>query len=596
VAAALLVAHHNWMGARMADADWTAAYEAARDGFGLSEDALGTFAIQLAFNLDDLKELSAESIVGGGDDKKCDVFYYDQENGIVVIAQCYYSKKTEGEAPANKASDLNTAIGWILNAKIESVPESLRDRAAELRQALSEGLINQIQIWYVHNRQASKNVSDELATVADTAKIGVKQYIGLDTVSVVAKEVGFVEIANLYAQAEHAIIVTDEFEIPVSSYFTEAGEDWDAVSTVVNGNWLAEQFKKYGTDLFSANIRGYLGSRDVDANINNGIKRTANDEPSRFFVYNNGITALLLDFSISEGVMKFRGLSIVNGAQTTGSLANAAEALSESLRVPIRFVRARNEEVIEKIVKYNNSQNKIEAADYRSGDQIQQRLREEFASIPDAEYEGGRRGGVSDAIKRSKNTIPSYTIAQALAAFHGEPAVAYDRKSDLWKVDKNYNLIFNQETSARHMVFLFSLLENINNRRLRIIDKQKNDPEGLTGVEKGTLTFLNKKGSQFLLLFAMSQVLETIVAAPISSKFKLQFKANLSPAEAETKWDAVLDIMLPLNAYFDEAFSNGRILSEGVQVAVPKFAGVFAGLSGVHAEAFAKLAGELEFG
>lgn len=347
--------------------------------------------------------------------------------------------------------------------------------------------------------------------------------------------------------------------------------------------------------MFSANIRGYLGSRDVDANINNGIKRTANDEPARFFVYNNGITALLNDFDISEEVMTFRGLSIVNGAQTTGSLANAADSLDDNLRVPIRFVKAYNEEVIEKIVKYNNSQNKIEAADYRSGDQTQQRLRDEFAVIPDAEYEGGRRGGVSDAIKRSKNTIPSYTIAQALAAFHGEPAVAYDRKSDLWKVDKNYNMIFHQETSARHMVLLFSLLENINNRRLSIIEKQKNDPEGLTEVDKKNLAFLNKKGSQFLLLFAMSQVLETIVGAPIPSKFKLQFKDNVSPADAEKKWDPILDIVLPLNAYFDEAFSNGRILSEGVQLAVPKFTGIFAGLSGVHSEAFAKLAGELEF-
>lgn len=579
----------------MAHVDWTVAYEAARDGFGLSDDALGTFAIQLAFNLDDLKELSAESIVGGGNDKKCDVFYYDQENGTVVIAQCYYSKTTEGEAPANKASDLNTAIGWILNAKIGTVPEPLRDRAAELREALSKGAVNQIQIWYVHNRQSSKNVRDELAVVAETAKIGTKQYIELDTVSIVAKEVGFSEIANLYAQAEHAIIVTEEFKIPVPSYFIENGDDWEAVSTVIDGNWLAQQFREYGTNLFSANIRGYLGSRDVDANINNGIKRTANDEPARFFVYNNGITALLHDFEISDGIMTFRGLSIVNGAQTTGSLANAGDGLNESLRVPIRFVRAANEEVIEKIVKYNNSQNNIEAADYRSGDQTQQRLRDEFAEIPEVEYEGGRRGGVSDAIKRSKNTIPSYTIAQALAAFHGEPAVAYDRKSDLWKVDKNYNMIFNSETSARHMVFLFSLLQNVNNRRLRIIEKQRKDPDSLTEIEKGTLAFLNKKGSQFLMLFAISQVLETIVGAPIPSKFKLRFTDNASPADAEKKWDTILDIVLPLNAYFDEAFSNGRILSEGVQVAVPKFAGIFAGLAGVHAEVFAKLAGELEF-
>ena len=550
------------------------------------------------FNLDDLKEISAESIVGGGDDKKCDVFFYDQENGRVVLAQCYYSQNIEkSEAPSNKASDLNTAVGWILNAKLDTIPEPLRDRAAELRDALTRGEITQIHIWYVHNLPSSKNVANELETVANTAKVGIDQYTPTDTTAVFVNEVGHSEIAQLYAQAERAIIVTDEFEIPVSSHFIETGSDWSAVSTVVDGNWLADQLRKYGNDLFSANIRGYLGSREIDANINNGIKKSANEEPSRFFVYNNGITALLIDYKIDEkNVMKFHGLSIVNGAQTTGSLANAADKLDAGLRVPIRLVKAQTEDVIEKIVKYNNSQNKIEAADYRSGDLTQQRLREEFDAVPDAEYEGGRRGGVSDAIRRSKNTVPSYTIAQALAAFHGEPAVAYDRKSDLWKVEKNYNTIFNAETSARHMVFLYSLLQNVNNRRLNIIAKQKSDPGSLTEVEKSTLSFLNKKGSQFLILFVVSQVLETIIGNPIPSKFKLRFKANLSPANAESKWDPILDIVLPLNAFFDDAFSNGRILGEGVQAAVPKFAGFFAGLAGVHGEAFKKFAGEIELG
>lgn len=39
----------------------------------------------------------------------------------------------------------------------------------------------------------------------------------------------------------------------------------------------------------------------------------------------------------------------------------------------------------------------------------------------------GGRGGASDAIKRSKFALPSYTVAQALAAFHGDPVTAYDK-------------------------------------------------------------------------------------------------------------------------------------------------------------------------
>ncbi len=159
-----------------------------------------------------------------------------------------------------------------------------------------------------------------------------------------------------------------------------------------------------------------------DSNINNGIKTTAHDQPANFYVYNNGITALVLDYKLGVRTKKGRklkitGISIVNGAQTTGSIASLGEIPSSDLQVAIRFVKATKEAIIANIVRFNNSQNKLQAADFRSTDQIQERLRTEFEKIPDAEYEGGRRGGASDAIKRSKYTLPSYTVGQSLAAF-----------------------------------------------------------------------------------------------------------------------------------------------------------------------------------
>ena len=62
------------------------------------------------------------------------------------------------------------------------------------------------------------------------------------------------------------------------------------------------------------------------------------------------------------------------------------------LQVAIRFVKAPREDIVENVVRYNNSQDKLQAADFRSTDPIQDRLRTEFDSIPDADYESGRRG------------------------------------------------------------------------------------------------------------------------------------------------------------------------------------------------------------
>lgn len=414
-----------------------------------------------------------------------------------------------------------------------------------------------------------------------------------------AKEVGADEIESLYTKAERTIIVTDTFVVQVPDVIEHKESGWSSISTFVPGKWLADLYNQYETDLFSANLRGYLGSRSSDKNINNGIKKTANDEPQNFLVYNNGITSLVLDYEYSRKTMKGRkltvtGVSIVNGAQTTGSIASAQGSVNENLLVGVRFVKAASDDLIEKIVKYNNSQNKLEAADFRSNDAIQDRLRAEFSTIPDAEYEGGRRGGASDAIKRSKYTLPSYTVGQSLTAFHGDPVLAYDKKSEIWIDDNNYGRIFTDRTNARHIAFCFSILEAVNSRRLQLLETQKANPTSLTTLEKTTLEFLNRKGSQFLLIYVVAQCLETILAKPIPNKFDVRFKDNKSPFKLAAEWGPILDILLPLSGQLDDAFTKGRVTTEGVKKTVPNFTGVFASIANLQEATFKTFASKVE--
>ena len=205
--------------------------------------------------------------------------------------------------------------------------------------------------------------------------------------------------------------------------------------TTVPARFLHDAYKKYSTRLFSANVRDYLGARKSDANINYNIMRSAEERPSDFWVYNNGVTILVNDYSEGRGNGRRRlvvsGLSIVNGAQTTGALGTLDKEPAASAIVPVRFVKTTDTEVIYNIIRYNNSQNRVTASDFRSTDSIQRRLREEIAKIPEAEYQGGRRGGYAAAIARNPKLLPSYTVGQALAAFHGDPVAAYNRKSEI---------------------------------------------------------------------------------------------------------------------------------------------------------------------
>lgn len=580
---------------------WRNAFNIMKANYSLTDDAVGVFAINLRFDLDDIQTIVSEAITGGGDDKKCDVLYVDKERQMAVIAQCYISKRSRPAAPANKASDLNTALTWLLSTDLDQLPEALKGRADELRAAINAGEIKQFYIWYVHNLPCSQNVLDELRVVEITARAALSRYPSSQDINIFAEEICETQLDRLYTQAERTVIVTDEILLSVPDAIEIKERDWTSVVTTVHGSWLHDLYLKYKTDLFSANLRGYLGSRESDSNINNGIKTTAHDEPKNFYVYNNGITALVLDYELGKRSrvgrkLKINGISIVNGAQTTGSIANLDEAPAADLQVAIRFVKASNDPIVANIVRFNNSQNKLQAADFRSTDPIQERLRTEFESIPDAEYEGGRRGGVSDAIKRSKFTLPSYTVGQSLAAFHGDPVTAYDKKSELWTNEKSYRQIFTDRTTARHIVLCYSLLSAVNQRKQELSQKQRNDPTSLTNIENISLAFLSKKGANYLLVHVISQCMETILGKPIPNRFDLHFAKNISPGAAARIWFPIVDMMLSLSNQLENAFSRSRISNESMTKVVPNFVGVVASISALQKETFDKFAAHTKLG
>jgi len=130
------------------------------------------------------------------------------------------------------------------------------------------------------------------------------------------------------------------------------------------------------------NIRDYLGIVNKDSNVNNNIKATAETEPEQFWPFNNGLTIITHDYTLGDDELIVTGLAIVNGAQTTGAIGNLQAEPNDSLRVAVRFYKASDQEFIEKIIHFTNSQNAIEAADFRSTDSVQRRLREELGASP----------------------------------------------------------------------------------------------------------------------------------------------------------------------------------------------------------------------
>ena len=115
---------------------WVDAFESRVDLNIFGDNAIGLFALALQFDVDDLVTIGASAITDGSDDKKCDLVYVNRDDYYAVIGQCYFSSKTKPSAPANKAADLNTAIGWLLQQNIDQLPPRLQAPAEELRNAI----------------------------------------------------------------------------------------------------------------------------------------------------------------------------------------------------------------------------------------------------------------------------------------------------------------------------------------------------------------------------------------------------------------------------------------------------------------------------
>ena|SRR6201997_1138716 len=60
---------------QIAEPGWKNAFTVMQTNYSLPDDAIGVFAINLRFNLDDIQTIASEAITGGGDDKKCDVHF-----------------------------------------------------------------------------------------------------------------------------------------------------------------------------------------------------------------------------------------------------------------------------------------------------------------------------------------------------------------------------------------------------------------------------------------------------------------------------------------------------------------------------------------
>lgn len=156
-------------------------------------------------------------------------------------------------------------------------------------------------------------------------------------------------------------------------------------------------YQRYGNRLFAKNIRYYKGSTDV----NQGIKEVLRTEPEKFFYYNNGVKLLCRKITRKAahstdritGLFALEGVSLVNGAQTTGSIGAVYADMPDVVARAKVFIQMidladTEEEQATQITRFTNTQNRIDGKDFAALDPEQERIKNElsFSGIQYANY------------------------------------------------------------------------------------------------------------------------------------------------------------------------------------------------------------------
>ncbi|MGC4965912.1 AIPR family protein [Streptomyces globisporus] len=563
------------------------------------------FAAQMAFEVEDIQALAVEHLVQVLPGEAPCLVYVDEETGKAVLAAAGTVARAglldadSNESPLSHVSgiaSLSHLVAQALSlpgasATESELPSEVEAACRDFGDSMRTGAVQRLELWYVHSGAPSAVAQAHLRRlrhIAEPLLTGLAAALRIEDA-----EVSDPHLSSWYDREHSQIQVEDWVNIPCpeGGPLPQSGPGWDARSLSVSGAWLKALVTQHEEKLFSANIRGYLGRNRSASNINHGIQQTIDDRPEMFWPFNNGITALVHEIEqVKDGVLPVRGLSIINGAQTVGVISKARPEQAERIQVTARFIRCDDAQTVRDIIRYNNRQNPTLAADYRSTDPIQNRLREQFDELGVIGYNGGRRGGIEDVIRRpGENMIRATVAGQALAAFHGDPATAYHRKNAIWEDDALYAGVFHKRINAPHVIFCHSLYKAVEQRARQLYQLPTDEK---TAFIEGQIGFLRGGGATWLLITALAESLDTVLGRAIPNRSELAFRKP-DPEQAVKHWAPLVELGLAAahHSLANAVSSSGRFRDEAVRTealtAFQAMMGLFVSDHGPRCKAFA---------
>jgi hypothetical protein len=341
--------------------------------------SIAALAIAMRCDLD--YNTAAKTITDGFYDMGIDAVYNDTTQKKLLLVQSKWRKDGNGSISQEEANTFVSGIKRIINLDFGGCNDKLAAKQQEVTAAIRD-MDYQIEVIFCHT---GSQIIDAYARRPITELLG--QVNEDDTTELlVFIEDRLQDIYDYLANGQNSEnIVLDDVLL----------SDWGTVDAPYRAYYgtipvsaVGEWYNQYGNKLFAKNIRYYKGNTEV----NQGIREVLKNDPEKFFYYNNGIKVLckkitkkaVYSTDRKTGMFALEGVSLVNGAQTTGAIgsvyAESPEALATA-RVYIQMIDLGDsgEEQAVQITKLSNTQNRIDSKDFASLDPTQERLRMELS-------------------------------------------------------------------------------------------------------------------------------------------------------------------------------------------------------------------------
>lgn len=388
---------------------------------------LAGFAVMQLLDVDE--ETAAAAITDGYNDNGIDAVYVDIDSTRVYLVQSKWNNAGTGSPALGDVQKFLKGFADLINAEFDRFNEKVKAKQSDLENALADPNV-QFVLVFAHSGQGA---------LSEPAK---------DAIENVLKDVNDpIETASfmMLSQAElHAFLV--QAVHGKAPDLTVALHDWGSTQEPyaayygqVEASEVADWFKKHSVRLFAKNLRQFLGR---GSDVNDSLIDTLINEPGRFWYFNNGITVLCETVAKSPhggtskktGHFEFRGVSVVNGAQTVGCIGQAAQDHPDAVadaRVTARFISLEDcpPDFAAEVTRATNTQNRVERRDFVALDAEQDRLATEIA-IDHKRY--AIKSGEKAPPPESGCTVIDATVA--LACAHPELDLAVQAKREIGRL------------------------------------------------------------------------------------------------------------------------------------------------------------------